>query len=99
LQWKKALSGGGGGSSIVWPVKGWGERLYADVLLATDICSTPVGIVTTGRGTCVELQRGGKKRLLLVLCRPDHSACMSDDLKIPPLIYRLCVLAYFLSFF
>lgn len=27
------------GGSIVWPVKGWGLRLYADVLLATDICS------------------------------------------------------------
>ena len=39
------------GGSIVWPVKGWGLRLYADVLLATDICSPPVGIVTTGRGT------------------------------------------------
>lgn len=29
------------GGSIVWPVKGWGLRLYADVLLATDICSPP----------------------------------------------------------
>lgn len=29
------------GGSIVWPVKGWGLRLYADVLLATDICSSP----------------------------------------------------------
>lgn len=42
------------GGSIVWPVKGWGLRLYADVLLATDICSPPppppVGIVTTGMG-------------------------------------------------
>lgn len=39
------------GGSIVWPVKGWGSRVYADVLLAKDICSPPVGIVTTGKAT------------------------------------------------
>ncbi|KAI9535521.1 hypothetical protein NQZ68_003075 [Dissostichus eleginoides] len=39
------------GGSIVWPVEGWGLRLYADVLLPTDICSPPVVIVTTGKGT------------------------------------------------
>lgn len=47
------------GGSIVWPVKGWGLRVYADVLLAKDICSPPVGIVTTGwTGAC--LQRKGR---------------------------------------
>lgn len=75
----------------MWPVKGWGLRLYADVLLARDICSLPVGIVTTGRGN-LEWSLPAGKRPLWMICRPWPTSflrrmfalvtpCLSDHLK------------------
>lgn len=55
LQWRKAQvveeAEGRGGRFHCLASEGVGIGLYADVLLATDICSPPVGIVTTGSGT------------------------------------------------
>lgn len=52
---EESSSGGGGrgegGRFHCLASEGVGIGLYADVLLATDICSPPVGIVTTGSGT------------------------------------------------
>ena len=62
------------GGSIVWPLKGWGLRLYADVLLATDICSPPPHPPSwaLSQQTRGNLKRGACPRrnsLLSVKCR------------------------------